>query len=153
MSQTIDVADAVAPVKKSRSWQFSLRGLLILTTICCVATTMIAIPPLLIIAEVVVLLALAIFTTIASFYGRGWIRPFSILCIGTLLLLTLSFFNMNIRHPGEAAVFFLIQFFASVAVGLCGAATHGFLKQRFGVVPIPNIPFLKRFLFNPVVNE
>jgi len=60
---------------------------------------------------------------------------------------------MHIRGPEEACVFFAIQFFGSVFVGFCGAATHGFVKKHSGVVPIPRVPFLRNWLHNPEKNE
>ena len=154
MSQTIDVSEAVAPVKKaSRSWQFSVRGLLILMTICCAVLAMIVCPPIFVIAAILGLFGLAIFCAVAIFYGRGWIRPFALLCGTSLFLFFLAMFNMRIHGPEEACVFFAMQFFGSVFVGICGAAAHGFLKQRSGIVPVPNVPYLKNFLHNPEKTE
>jgi len=150
MSQAIDVSEAVAPVKASRAFQFSVRALMILTTLCCVVIAMVAFPPLFVIAGILALIALSIFSVIAIVYGRGWIRPFSILCGISLLLFFIAFCNMHIGGPEEACIFFLFQFFGSVFVGFCGAAAHGFLKHRSGVVPIPRVPFLRNWLHNPV---
>ena len=148
MSQAIDVSDAVAPVKsRSRFWQFSVRGLFVLTTICCAILAMIAFPPLFIIAEILALVGMSIFCLIAMIYGRGWIRPFAILC--GVSLFCFFFVSLNIRRADEMLFFLLIQFAGSVFVGVCGAAAHGFLKKRSGVVPIPNIPFVRNWLHNP----
>lgn len=150
MSQAIDVSEAVAPVKKaSRSWQFSVRGLLILMTLCCAVLAMIACPPILIIAEILALIGLAIFCVTAIIYGRGWIRPFALLCGTSLLLFFVTMWNIHIYGPEAAIMFFSIQLFGSVFVGICGAAAHGFLKQRSGMVPVPNVPWLKHWLHNP----
>ena len=150
MSQAIDVSEAVAPVKKtSRSWQFSVRGLLILMTLCCAVLAMIACPPILIIAEILALIGLAIFCVTAIIYGRGWIRPFALLCGTSLFLFFVTMWNIHIYGPEAAIMFFSIQLFGSVFVGICGAAAHGFLKQRSGMVPVPNVPWLKHWLHNP----
>ena len=150
MSETVNVAEAVAPVKIARrTWQFSVRGLMILMTLCCAVLAMIACPPIFVFAAILVLLGLAIFCLVAVFYGRGWIRPFALLCGISLFLFFVTMFNMRIGRPEDAVIFFAMQFFGSVFVGICGAAAHGFLKQRSGVVPIPNVPFLKNWLHNP----
>ena len=150
MSQTVDAIEAVAPVKKaSRSWQFSVRGLLILMTLCCAVLAMIAYPPILIIAEILALIGLAIFCVTAIIYGRGWIRPFALLCGTSLFLFFVTMWNIHIYGPEAAIMFFSIQLFGSVFVGICGAAAHGFLKQRSGMVPVPNVPWLKHWLHNP----
>ena len=150
MSQAIDVSEAVAPVKKARrSWQFSVRGLLILMTLCCAGVAMIACPPILVIAEILALIGLAIFCVTAIFYGRGWISPFALLCGTSLLLFFVTSWNIYLNSPEAAIMFYSIQIFGSVFVGICGAAAHGFLKQRSGVVPIPNVPWLRHWLHNP----
>lgn len=149
MSQAIDVSEAVAPVKPRRTWQFSVRGLMILMTLCCAVVAMFAFPPLFVIAGILALIALSIFSVVAMFYGRGWIRPFSIICSTSLMLFFLASFGMHIHGPEEACLYFAVQFFGSVFVGFCGAAAHGFLKKRSGIVPIPKIPFLKNWLHNP----
>lgn len=150
MIQAIDVSGAAAPVKqRSRFRQFSVRSLLVLTTICCAILAGIACPPLFVIGAVLALLALSIFCVIAMIYGRGWIRPFSILCGVSLFCFFITSLNMRIHGPGEASLFFLIQLAGSMFVGLCGATAHGFLKKRSGIVPIPNIPFVRSWLHNP----
>lgn len=150
MGQAIDVSEAVAPVKKSsRSWQFSMRGLMILMTLCCAVIAMMACPPLFVIAGILSLVALSIFCVVAMIYGRGWIRPFSILCSITLFVFFFAMFNVRLHGPESAGLFFLIQFAGSVFVGLSGSAAHGLLKKRSGLVPIPNVPLLRSWLHNP----
>ena len=150
MSQAIDVSEAVAPVKKSsRSWQFSMRGMMILMTLCCAVIAMIACPSLFVIAAILSLVALAIFCVVAMIYGRGWIRPFSILCSVSLFVFFIAMLNMRFYGPESEGLFLLIQFAGSVFIGLCGSAAHGFLKKRSGVVPIPNVPLLRSWLHNP----
>jgi len=136
MSQTIDVSEAVAPVKKVPSWQFSVRSLLILTTVCCAGLAMMAFPPMILIAMFVGVVAMFIFCVTAAIYGRGWIRPFSIVAGATLLLSFLLLIGSHMP-PFAVAVFFMVQILASATAGLCGAAAHGFLKKRSGVVPVP----------------
>ena len=150
MSETVNVAEAVAPVKIARrTWQFSVRGLMILMTLCCAVLAMIVCPPIFVIAAMLASIGLAIFCAVAVFYGRGWIRPFALLCGTSLLIFFLAMWNTHIGGPEDACFFLAFQFFGSVFIGICGAAAHGFLKQRSGVVPIPNVPYLNKFLHNP----
>ena len=66
-----------------------------------------------------------------------------------LFVFFIFMFGAHIGGPEDACIYFAIQLFGSVFVGLCGAATHGFLKRWSGIVPIPNIPFLRDLLHNP----
>ena len=150
MSETINIVEAVAPVKKAkRTWQFSVRGLLILMTLCCAVVAMFVCPPIFFMAMILALIGLTVFCLVAVFYGRGWIRPFAMICGTSLLLFFMVMSTVHIGGPEDAFFFLTFQFFGSVFVGICGAAAHGFLKQRSGVVPIPNVPFLKNWLHNP----
>ena len=120
---TIDVSNAVAPVKRKR-WQFSVKHFLALTTACCVFVAMCAFPPLFVIAGVMFELALFVFCIVAAIWGRGWIRPFSMF---TAIPLVITFFimvNGPFHHPAEVAVFMAIQLLGSMTVGLSGAISY-----------------------------
>ena len=148
MSQTIDVSNAVAPVKTKR-WQFGHRTLLILMTVCCAILVAVVVPPLAVFALAFVAISLATFCLAATFYGRGWIRPFA---IGTGLAMIFSFFllvDARPHGPSEFSIGLFFLLFGSVSFGLLVAATHGYLKRRLGVVPIPNVPLLRDWLWNP----
>lgn len=149
MSQTIDVSGATAPVKQNRRWQFSVKSMLILMSICCAFFACVAFPPFAIIGLMVFGVSLFICCVVAAFYSRGWIRPFGILCGTSLVLTFMLLIASNPPGPLEVAVVLLLSLFASVAIGFFGAAVHGYLKKRVGIVPIPNIPILRRCLYNP----
>jgi len=59
---------------------------------------------------------------------------------------------ISVAHhgPAEACVAILILLLVAPTVGIVGAATHGFLGRRFGIVPVPNVPILRHWLINPV---
>ena len=151
MSQSIDVSNAAAPVKEVQRWQFSTRALLVLMTVCCAIMTVVVVPPIGIIVLSLVAIALAMFCPVAAIYGRGWIRPFS---IATGVSLIFSFF-ISLEASPDGAELLIVLFMllvGSIFIGMCSAAMHGFLKRRLGVVPIPNVPFLRDWLWNPEVD-
>jgi uncharacterized membrane protein YgdD (TMEM256/DUF423 family) len=149
MSQTIDVSNAVAPVKQRRRWQFGIKSVLILMTLCCAFFACCAFPPLAIIGLMLAGVCLFVGCLIAAFYGIGWIRPFGILCGTSLLIGFLMLMASNPPGPVEVAIMLAILMFLSVVIGFFGAAVHGFLRRRVGIVPIPNVPFLRDWLYNP----
>ncbi len=150
MNPTINVTHARPPVKSVRYWQVRVRSLVKFAVVCCAMIAMIAFPPLALISLMLATTAMGIFCVTASFYGRGWIRPFSVLTSVCLLLGVPILISGPIHGPGEACVAMLVLLVIAPSVGLVGAATHGFLGKRFGIVPVPNIPFLRRWLINPV---
>ena len=147
MSQTIDVSDAVAPVKNGR-WQFSTSTLLKLMTVCCAVLTAIVVPPIGILVLSLVAIALAIFCPVAVIFGRGWIRPFS---IATGVSLIFGFFILMDASPDmiECVIALFVLLLGSTFIGMSSAVMHGFLKRRLGVVPIPNVPLVRDWLWNP----
>ena len=145
---TIDVTNATAPVKRRR-WQFSVKHFLVLTTICCVFVAMLAFPPFFVIAGIMLEIALFVFCLVAAIWGRGWIRPFSIFTAIPLAFSAFILGNAPFHHPAEVAVFLGVQLVASIIIGLSGAVSYGYLKRRSGLVPVPNVPFLRKWLFNP----
>jgi len=153
MSQTIDVSDAVAPVKKSQRWQFSVRSLLILMSLCCAFLTCCVVPPIGAIAMMIMAACLAVFCVVAAFYGRGWIRPFGIVCGISMVPSFVAFMSSHIHSAGEATLVMLMLAAICMATGLLAATVHGLLKKRFGIVPIPNVPFLRDCLYNPEPEE
>ena len=148
MSQIFDVQEPVTPVKQSRPWQFSIKALLVFMTACSVLFAMMLLPALALLTTLVSLLAMMIFCLTATIYGRGWIRPFAIGCGATLLLGFYWVYGAPFSQ-GEAIIYGLIQILTSVVAGFFGAASHGCLKRRMGVIPIPNIPFVRKWLVNP----
>ncbi len=149
MNSTINVTNAVPPLKVARRWQISVRSLLIFVTACCVVIAMFAFPPLAIISLLLALSGLTIFCLTASIYGRGWIRPFAVLTVAAISIGTLLILNTHVHGPGEFFVALLIMLVVAPSIGILAAATHGFLLRRIGIVPVPNVPFLRNWLSNP----
>jgi hypothetical protein len=140
---------AMPPVKaRSFPWQFNIKAILATTTACCLLLAMATVPPLLAIVLTLFHLAAAIAMVTAAIYGRGWIRPFSILAgislaIGFLMILA------EPMPAGAAGIALLFNLAISMAVGLCGAVFQGYLVRRGGFIPIPNLPLLRDTLVNP----
>jgi O-antigen/teichoic acid export membrane protein len=153
MNPTINVTNARPPVKSVRYSHLRVRSLVKFAVVCCAIIAMIAFPMIAFIGLMVATAAVGIFCVTASFYGRGWIRPFSILTSVCLLLGVPIVISGPIHGPGEACVAMLVLLVVAASVGIVGAATHGFLGRRFGIVPVPNIPFLRHWLINPAEDQ
>lgn len=134
-----------APPRKL-TFQFTIRGALILTAIFAATLGAIIVPELfaLIFGFAYVALTTAIATSILC--ARGWFRAFSCgAAIPHILLYPIMF-----SGPGAeeflAAMFAL--FIASVVAGGIAAITHGFFARRGGLLKVPNVPLLRKWLTN-----
>lgn len=151
MNQTAEIPNVAMPPVKTRraTWQFSIRSMFVVVSGFALVCAMIAFPPVAVVALILTQIAVSIFTITAAIFGRGWIRAFAI--ITTLSMLAGFGFMLAapIHHPLEMFVIGSIQLFLSCFIGFCGAATHGYLKRRSGIVPVPNVPFVRDWLMNP----
>ncbi|MFK7766525.1 MAG: hypothetical protein AB8B55_04840 [Mariniblastus sp.] len=135
------------PVKQqSKSWRFSWKSMFFGMFSFAFLVMMVAIPPLGAIVLLLFGICAAVALVIAMVYGRGWIRPFSI--VAAIPLVVLPFILVQVHHVEEFFVITLVFYAGSVLVGLFGASIHGFLKRRMGVVPVPNIPIIRGMLSN-----
>lgn len=145
-------AQAMPPVKvRSRFAQFSVKALLILLSVCCVLMAMAVLPPLAVIVLSLSSLATAVFCVTAAIFGRGWIRPFAILAGISLIIGFVMIVAAPFHHPAEVAIAMGVNLLMASFVGFSASLTHGFLKRRGGVVPIPNVPFVRDVFSNPDV--
>jgi hypothetical protein len=135
--------------RHSRWWQFNLKTMLITVTAIAVFFGFVVAPgiPAIILTAGYVVSTIGL--VIAAFYGKGWIRPYSIcglVPMAGFALMTLVDFPF--RGPEQLVIGLIILFVITNLVGLTGAVTHGFLSRRSGFVPVPNIPFLRDWLSN-----
>ena len=136
----------------ARTFQFSIKTLLIATTVVAVFFAMAIFPPFAVITLLIAYTAIIFACIVTAFSGRGWIRPFAI--SSGMYLLVAALVLMNSHFPGPFAVFMLLLINLAIAIfiGLCAATTHSFLTRRGGMVPVPNIPFLRNWLHNEPID-
>ena len=137
----------IKPHSNAKRWQFSVRSMLIGMTLAATILAMIVAPVLGFFVLMGIGFCAAVFLTCSIFYGRGWIRPFAITGIIPLLILPFTLASAP-GSPEEFCVITLVFYAISIFTGLSGAAAHGFLKRRSGIVPVPNIPIIRNLLSN-----
>lgn len=140
--------EPVAPVKVTRKPQFSIRTLLIATTLASIGICFVLFPPIAAIALAIVYGAFVTACIVAAISGRGWIRPFAI--VTALYLIVATFVLISSHIPGPVAFLILmgLNLVIGCTLGICAAVIQGFFARRGGVVPIPNVPFLRDWLYN-----
>ena len=143
---------AVPPVKvQPRRFHFyiGLKSFIALTAVFCGFFAFLFLPQLAAIIFSAIHLAVALFCLIAMIAGRGWIRPFSIF---TAISLVAGFFLIvtgPIHSPEVACVALNINLIVACVIGFTGAIFCGFFQRRSGVMPKPNVPYLRDWLVNP----
>ena len=146
--------ETTQPVKPTpRTIQFSIKSLMIVTTVFAVIVGLCMFPPAAAIALVAFYTAVVTACIVASVAGRGWIRPFAILTGLYLMAAIFVLFNVNIHSPFEFMLLVLINLGIGGFIGMCGSIAHGFLARRGGIVPVPNIPLLRKWLHNEPARE
>lgn len=85
---------------------------------------------------------------IATISGRGWIRPFAIIVGLYLIGLAFALTTMHLNGPEEFAIIELINMAIATVTGMSGAVFHSYLLRRNGMVPVPNLPFVRKWLIN-----
>lgn len=88
----------------------------------------------------------AIALLIASFYGRGWVRPYSI--FGLAVFVVGAFFLVETHRPEELLIGLIVLHLIGCVTGFTAALMHGFLKRRSGRLPVPKVPILGKWLSN-----
>ena len=123
--------------------QFSLRSLMIGMTIVCVVCAMVAIPALLAISYGLIHAALTSAIAITIWKGRGWIQAFSVGAIFPHV----GGFLIALSSSDPIVLCFVFELVAVVA-GIAAAAYHGFLVRRKGILPVPDLPYIRDWLTN-----
>lgn len=129
--------------------QFSLRSLMIGITVFCVLCALVAIPPILALLTASVGVALAGMLALTVWKGRGWCQAFAVGAIAPHVAGIFAMFNTS--GPIEATFLFLAVELVACIAGVGSAAYHGFLIRRQGKLPVPNLPFIRKWFTNEMV--
>ena len=152
MSMPFESVNVVSPPVKpaARRFQISIKSIMIATAGVGIIVAGCLAPPVAAIALLTIHAALIACSIIAAISGRGWIRPFA-MTFG-LYLIGFAFFLVAMRLPGPEAVAIIeiVNLVVATAVGFLAAMFHGFLARRNGLIPVPNVPILRRWLVNDV---
>ena len=152
MSQTFEGINT-SPVPQKpvvKRWQVSIKTMLLATAMIALLVGMLTIPELAAVSLFCVHVILVACCIVAAVSGRGWIRPFSILC--GIYLIGAMFFLLGVNRirPGEMAFSELVNLGIAMIVGTSGSVAHSYLVRRGGYVPVPNLPLLRDWMVNDI---
>lgn len=155
MSLPFEAVNVVSPPVKpaARRFQITIKSIMIATAIVAVTIALSMAPVVAAIALMATHGILLCFAVIAAISGRGWIRPFAIIFGLYLIGLAIAMFGMHLPGPEAVAIVEAINLVVATIAGFCGAIFHSFLLKRNGYMPVPNIPFIRRWLVNEAPME
>jgi hypothetical protein len=151
MSDHAPDAIVFPPTKPDHSWimrRISVKTILLVLAAVVLIVGTIATPVILagLLCLCWPICAIAMLT--AAISGRGWIRPFAIAALVPQIWFALALAAWPVHGLAETVVFLLIMYAISVIVGLVASITSCYLDRRSGLVPVPNIPFIRKWLNN-----
>ena len=135
-----------APPRKL-AWQFSAKTTLIVAALVATVFGAIVVPLLFALIFAVLYLAASAVLMTSVFCSKGWFRAFS---IGALVPHAAAYLFLvdGLRGPGELLFAIGCSVIASILVGGIAAITQGYLSRRGGLIRVPNVPLLKKWLTN-----
>ena len=84
--------------------------------------------------------------TIAIWRGRGWLQAFA---AGAMLPHLAGYLVLTVGRESWEVVFeFVVLVLISCVAGVAAAAWHGVLAQHKGMLPVPNLPFIRDWFTN-----
>ena len=150
MSLPFEAANCVSPPVKpvTRRFQVSIKGIMIATAIIAAIIGLSIAPEIAAFGLMIFHVVAISFAIIAAISGRGWIRPFAIIFGLYLVGLAFAMFTMRVHGPEEFVILELINMSVAILAGICGALFHSYLLRRGGYVPVPNLPWIRKWLVN-----